>query len=671
MSKKNSFLLVFSVWSLIILVSIGIVVVWGRDLFSAILNGTLFPFIKQHHASGLPGSIDHYLVKSLWIISTLYALGISAILLLLSPQTLFRKLTSWYPVVVSIIFCVYAGYVLSQVCSPEFAKQPITMDDNILHFALGQESCEFIKHWGTSWGYNFFANAGQFDRGIDNFVPMVLFLLLGWTGQAALIFNLSVLLSFFIPVLLAWFFARNMLAEKPARILFLLVTALLIIGFHEMRAFMRAGVTGFVISTYFALYLWSLIHRYVLEKRTGLIISATAWGTLAMWIHPLTVITFMLLVAPTLALSWKRFTGRDIIFICAGFAIVVAANLPWILPYHQNIAFMQHLEASFKQTWPGYFLYALRMERTFDFLLILFAVYVYRAIRSRHSEKIPVIASATLLAMVAFFGTQLGLGGTEPMRFILPLNVVLSFATVSIAEKELAGKNWIYWGAFFGLVLFLSRPPDPLRIGFGDARAEKILSSIKETVPLNGRLLVQESIEHAYFDCHFTTALHVLTGREILFNPGGHAAEPQFPRFIDNEIFGRCLSEISDSLLQAYCRLYAVTHVLVFSPAGRCYFRNNRLFKELFFTDPYSIFEYTAQESNRCQGCVADVRPSCGSLSVTNAQGPSVILKYHYHPMLKIEPASLILEPVKILDDPVPFIRVRNGTVRDFVIHQK
>jgi hypothetical protein len=461
-----------------------------------------------------------------------------------------------------------------------------------------------------------------------------------------------------------------MFAEKPDRILFLVVTALLIIGFHEMRAFMRAGVTGFVISTYFAMYLWSLVYRYIREKRTRLIVSATAWGIVAMWIHPLTAITFPFLAVPGLVFSWKRLTVRDGILLGAGVAIVAVANLPWILPYARNVSFMNHLEASFKQTWPGYFLYVLRMERAFDFLLVLFSVYAYRAIRDRTIEKIPVIVSAVLLAMVAFFGTQIGLGGTEPMRFILPLNVLLSFAAVNIAQKELAGKNWIYWGASFGLLLFLARPPDPLRVGFCDQRAEHLLGYIEKSVPPNGRLLVQESIEHAYFDCHFTTALHLLTGREMLFNPGGHAAEPQFPRFMDNEIFGRRLSAVSDSLLQAYCKLYSVTHVLVCNPAGRDFFRNIPEFKELFFTDPYAIFEYTAQETARCYGCLADVRPACGSLTVTNAQGPEVILKYHYHPMLKIKPESLKMEPVNIMEDPVPFIRVKNGTVRDFVIHQ-
>ena len=52
-----------------------------------------------------------------------------------------------------------------------------------------------------------------------------------------------------------------------------------------------------------------------------------------------------------------------------------------------------------------------------------------------------------------------------------------------------------------------------------------------------------------------------------------------------------------------------------------------------------------------------------------NAPSGITILKYHYLDTLRIEPESLKLEPVWLMEDPIPFIKVENGNCSAFSIH--
>jgi hypothetical protein len=148
----------------------------------------------------------------------------------------------------------------------------------------------------------------------------------------------------------------------------------------------------------------------------------------------------------------------------------------------------------------------------------------------------------------------------------------------------------------------------------------------------------------------------------------GHAIEHHFPQFVGNRLFGRMIEGPADSILMQYLRLYAVTHILVHDGAGRKIFDSLPDFKQVFSEEPYAIFEFTGAEKGRCFAGSADVAADYGMIRVQKAQTPRLVLKYHYYPTLKARPSSVTIGPLLILDDPVPFIQVKNGQCRDFEI---
>jgi hypothetical protein len=644
---------------------------FGRPFIAGIYQGQSLPFLNIliSHQSTHP--LNYYFIKCirLWVFA--YFIGCAAITSFRQPQKLCARLSAHFSLFAALVFAAYGFYVLFLFWNPGFFTQPVTQDDYIHHYVFGLSEAEYLRHFFTPWGYDPFQNAGWVNYGIDNFWGALFFVLLGWIHQTALIFNCAVVLAYILPLFLVFLTARVMQLDKTGQFVLLILSAFLLTGFAELRNFYRLGVYGFILSTYFALFIWSLVYRSIHGERPALFIWAVGVAGFACWIHPLTGLTILILVLPSLAGVRKQLTVRRCLFLGAGALVVVCANLPWMLPLlHQKMFFK--MATPLMQTGPGYFFYILRSDRGFDLLFILVLVFIFRTIRNKNLLYFEIIVSALIMAVMAFCGTQIGLSSAEPSRYLVPLGILIVFAAALIAGNELAERNLIYYGALALLSLVLITPPIPLRFGYpADSSADRLISFVKRSVPKTGRVLVQESLQYTYFDTssHFVVALPVYTGREICANLGPSPGM-LYPRFFENELFGRQLEIMPDTMLRSYLNLYAVSHVMVYSPEARQYFSASRLFRNVFSEKPFTVFEYLSRDTGRCFNCSAEVRSAQGKLFVSNAQGPSVVLKYHYFPFLKVKPAGLKIEPAMLMDDPVPFIRVDNGTVRDFIVQQ-
>jgi hypothetical protein len=53
-----------------------------------------------------------------------------------------------------------------------------------------------------------------------------------------------------------------------------------------------------------------------------------------------------------------------------------------------------------------------------------------------------------------------------------------------------------------------------------------------------------------------------------------------------------------------------------------------------------------------------------GRIALRGLTAGETVIRYHFHPRLRARP-DVPLEPARVLDDPVGFIRLRNGAVRD------
>ncbi len=82
----------------------------------------------------------------------------------------------------------------------------------------------------------------------------------------------------------------------------------------------------------------------------------------------------------------------------------------------------------------------------------------------------------------------------------------------------------------------------------------------------------------------------------------------------------------------------------------------------------YTIYEHLEGRESYCYGCDARVEAVDDRIKVSAATSPVTILKYHYIDTLRVEPSSIKIGPIRLLDDPVPFIRVENGRQRRFEV---
>ena len=670
MLKTKSLPIAFLEFTGLYLCLVAVFLIWGRMIVGGIYHGTSLPilnFLITHQGAN---SLDYYLHKCVMLLVAGYIIGAAALAAWVIPQKMSSMISAHYGRAVGLIFIGYGIYVLALFWTPEFFAQPVSQDDYIFRFVEGQRlAYGFLHHFSVPL-YDPFINAGQLDFGIDQFWPALFFALFGWTGHPAVVFNIAILFAYVVPLVLAYFFARSMPLNPPGRVIFLLAIALQLTGGIDSREFYRSGCFGFVLSTYFALYLFSLLRRYLAENKIRSLAGATLWGGFALWVHPLTGMTFLALALPLLVTFWRQLTPQRIALLFAAAGIVIIFNLPWIAPFLRYAWMSPTFTAPNLQTWPGIFAYSLFKDRGFDFLCILFIVFVYRTIRTRSTFNLSIIISCLLLALIAFFGSQIGLAFAEPARYSIPLEVLITLSVAMIFQHEVARKNFVYIGALAMLFLALVSPPLRLRFGYSYAPAAgRIIDYVKHSMPQGGRLLVQESAGHPWFGSHFPVALPYFTGKEIIattqYNVSIH-----YPHFIDNSMLGLPLASVGDSALQSYLRRSFVSHILVFSPEDRDAFNKRPWLRKTFSEGPFCIFEYGPGNTSRCFGSGAKARAAHVSLIITNAKSPSVVIGYHYYPFLKVTPPQVTIGPEMIADDPIPFIRAHNGSCEDFVIHQ-
>jgi hypothetical protein len=304
------------------------------------------------------------------------------------------------------------------------------------------------------------------------------------------------------------------------------------------------------------------------------------------------------------------------------------------------------------------------------------------------------MSSFIFLFIISFFGSQLGLADIQPARFIIVLLVLAVFIISRMVEREREMDGKIFFFLCITALTIISINPQ-FRFGYnkvyilgisttkssqveftcgysGYDEASDILDFIKLNTTRNTRIHVQDSViqgYHPYFNSHFTAFIPYATSREILAAP---SAQPPtsfaFSQFVDDNIFGKKLSQIPGDELKEYLELYNVKYILIFNESTGDYFDRNG-FERIFESGIYRIYEYPESSESFCYNCTAVVNAGYDRIFVENASTGTTILKYHYLETLKTRPDTMEIKPILLMDDPVPFIMVENGNNSEFLVY--
>ena len=205
---------------------------------------------------------------------------------------------------------------------------------------------------------------------------------------------------------------------------------------------------------------------------------------------------------------------------------------------------------------------------------------------------------------------------------------------------------------------FLSSRPSP--------RLLWVVDQVKRWVEPGERLLYEEGgfdlpgIPDPYQRGRFSGLLPDRTGVEVIGGPYLHASlATNFTQFGEGSLFGK--SDWDRDHFVRYARLYRPAAILCWSPAARRFCRSHP--DLITVREDDGIFLIGRVEGFQGDAIVgaANVAARPGRLSISGlvpGLDGSVVLRYHSVPCLRARP-PILLEPLLLEEDPVPFIRLR------------
>ncbi len=188
-----------------------------------------------------------------------------------------------------------------------------------------------------------------------------------------------------------------------------------------------------------------------------------------------------------------------------------------------------------------------------------------------------------------------------------------------------------------------------------------IVEWIKQDTPADGRVLFEESGDEtgfAYDGMYLSSFIPHWTGRELiggpinLYNDRHHFAEFHSGKFLKKDI-----RNLTDDAIRNYFRLYNIGAVVAFYPAS---VQRIQSVPGLVTSDrragPAHLMKVNQPLTWFLQG-EGRVKASLNRLDLSEIKGKEIVLKYHWTEGLVASPPARIV-PVKIYDDPIPFIKI-------------
>lgn len=498
---------------------------------------------------------------------------------------------------------------------------------------------------------------------VDALWPALFILLFEGILGAAFAFNLSILSSLLVPVLLIWLTSINFGINNQKRTLLLILNMLAITGIPPLFQFYSFGCNGFVLASYIAMYVLSLVYHSTYNTSMWRFFLLILSGLFLAILHPLGALTFILIFIPFPLVYKKQISKKILLWWLSGLLIVLSVSSTWLIPYFTVYPGKDNLIRAYMQTSPTLLFTTLLENKPFSILLFLSAVSGYTIFTKQEQNKNGFsrlklfITGAFFLSVVAFFGTQAGLADSQPQRFIIPLVIMLTLI-ISTATRHTHSTKMIRVVSLLALIIIVepgsqryiyrSDYPDDL---------QKIISFLSASND-NRRILIQDSDTHPYTYTHISAWLPHGTSMETTAHPYT-GLKPKFTQFRADTLFDQPLDQLRTADLKSYFELYNIGWIIVYSQSARAYFDSIPEIEPLIVSPTANLYG-TQVKNSLCYKGSADIDATYNQFIVNNCISDTLILKYHYFKYLKVFPNSVLIDGVYLQNDPVPFIRLIN-----------
>jgi hypothetical protein len=584
-----------------------------------------------------------------------------------------------------------------------FNSQPVTEQDWGLHFHHLKSMEAFWHQDRAFWGYNPLFMAGYPSNTIQDLsIKFFEFAALGLATFGLAPIQWFKLLAFLLAAAVPWlmyFAGRNLFFDRVDIKNGTALGAALLGTAYWWNSFPREmffyGMVGYAPVSYASVLGVTLLYRIAKNSSSRSSIHF-AWLLLALVILPLHVQSIVLFLPPAVALLLVKTDvyRRNLFFWTAGVAALsILANLAWLAPAFDHrsddvaSAIVDQLPL-FTSMDPftfikdyvgpaGYWTFRPSfLEKGFRLMLLLIGSWgTWKLLHSENRTVGIMLASAEIvLFLLAYFGSLIPfVNSWQPLRFKVPFDLFLTLPASYILADGLARRSPASLSYILpaigacGLLAFLFnlfateiRTTMLLRAGLRP-ELSAIVEWIKNETPAEGRVLFEESGDETgfvYDGAYLSSFIPHWTGRELiggpinLYNDRHHFAEFHSGKFLKKDF-----AMLTDDAIRNYFRLYNIGAVVAFYPAS---IQRLQSVPGLVTVDrrigPVYLMRVNQPLSWFIQG-EGKVKARLNRLELSDLKGKEIVLKYHWIKGLSASPPARIA-PVKIYDDPIPFIKI-------------
>jgi hypothetical protein len=190
-----------------------------------------------------------------------------------------------------------------------------------------------------------------------------------------------------------------------------------------------------------------------------------------------------------------------------------------------------------------------------------------------------------------------------------------------------------------------------------------IIEWIQKATPADARVLFEESGDETgfvYDGMYLSSFAAHKNGRQLIGGPINlYNDRHHFAEFHSGKLFKKEIHRLSDDEIRNYFRVYNIGSIVTFHPASIQRLQAISGFIEVEQrVGPIHLMKVNQPFTWFLEGTGA-IRARPNRIEATDVAGSEVVLKYHWIEGLTATPPARIV-PHKLLDDPIPFIKIVN-----------
>lgn len=593
--------------------------------------------------------------------------------------------------------CILFIFPIGELLSP----YPISTGDYGVHFYQNITATHFLSHFNRLWGYDPYFMAGYpmgviFD--IDNKFVECLVYPLSFLGEV-FSYKLLVLMVFFALPFCIYKAALNFGLDQGKSLLCMGISILFWHLDSSMRWAWYCGMYTFSFVSYFSLFFLSYIHRYYKEQRISDLIPLFISGVI-IFFTPFSpfILSLPLLVYVLCSLRSRKVKVVGVIGSLG--IMVILLDSVWLVPLFRFFHYLSNpthalvptsktlLEdlLSLSRFSPGTgFLRTLLIRNAIIFLgvygIILWA---------KRKEGIKSVAFG--LSALWFFSISYGsfmvevAKNLQPYRFVLPMSFFLIIpaaeATLHLFKevRKMLSRKLLPLGilltilflplSYHNLKAFVFSPKIRARLSQDN---KQLLKWIEENTSTEARLLFEDNWNRE----GFPVLINYFMKREIIGGPYIYTfLKHNFAEFFTEltplgeevtKLFNKPLEDYSLEKLKRYFEAYNIKWVFAYSETAKNVFNLYPSYLEKRATiGETDIYEVRRKPTYFIMGS-GKVKAVYNRIELRDLSRGEIIIKYHFLETFKAKP-EIRIEEVKVLDDPVGFIKIVNNKYEEIII---